>query len=244
MYYRDVFVCHAYVDKARFVAPLVRALGRRAVNCWVDEGEVAPGDSLIASIENGLRTSQYVAVLITPAFLDRQWPEREMRAALSREIRSAVTVVVPILAVEQHIFFNAYPLLADKLYLDWGEGIDEVASRIAARFAREPAREWYHDHPKEFVGPVWIRVNAASIGEAHRLTARWGPYFREILIPALDADPVSLVHHKTRPDAQTIHVTVDPAAIVTFGQGAAPDRPELNIDEGWQRAAGWHFPRA
>lgn len=51
-------------------------------------------------------------------------------------------------------------------------------------------------------------------------------------------------HHKTQPDAHTLHVTVKPAAILTFGQGAAPDQPGLNIDEGWQRAAGWHFPRA
>ncbi len=76
----------------------------------------------------------------------------------------------------------------------------------------------------------------------HRLTARWGPYFRHVEVPALGLDPVSFVHHKTQPDAHTLHVSVDPPAIVTFGQGAAPDRPGLSIDEGWQRAAGWSFP--
>ncbi len=164
MFYRDVFVCHAFPDKGTHVDPLVRALGREAVNCWVDEGEVAPGDSLSGSVENGLRSSQYVAVLITPAFLDRQWPEREMRAALSREIRSAITVVVPILAVEPELFFDRYPLLSDELYLDWREGAETVASRIAVRFDRRPASEWYHDHAADFVGAVWIRVNAVKAG--------------------------------------------------------------------------------
>jgi hypothetical protein len=49
-----------------------------------------------------------------------------------------------------------------------------------------------------------------------------------------------LVHHKTNSDSITLHASIEPASIVTFGVGPAPDggRFAENIDEGWSRAAG------
>ena len=195
----------------------------------------------MASIEDGLRGSRYVAVLVTQSFLGREWPEREMRAAFSREVRTAIAVVVPILAVDPDMFFDRHPLLADKLYLPWSDGLDVIASRISRRFDRQPAPEWFCDYPQEYVGPVWMRVNAAG-GPDYLLTLRWGPYLRHVECTGLGADPVSFTFHKVQADAQTLHVSVNPAAMVTFGQGAPPDPPGISIDEGWERAAGWTFP--
>lgn len=212
----------------------------------MDEGQIWPGDSLTSSLNEGLGSTRFVAVLVTRRFINKEpgWTEKELNAAFHREVRTGQTVVVPILAIPEEEWFQRFPLLADKLFIPWGSGVDRVAERIASRFERAPARDWFCDHPRTHVGHVWIRVNASPErrGKDHKVTARWGPHIRHVEIPQLGEDPVSLVHHKLNPDSIPLQVEVDPPAILTFGQGPPPDPPAINIDEGWTRMAGWNFP--
>jgi hypothetical protein len=241
---RDVFVCHAHLDKVTHVRPLVDALSRRGVSCWVDEAELLPGVSLIEAINDGLATAQFVLVVITENFLQRNWTQRELNAALSREIRTGSVVVIPVLAVDHDTYVQRYPLLEDKVYLDWSQGVDSLSDRISALFSREPAAEWHNDHPQEHVGIVWVRVLPApgALGREHSMTLRWGPYIKNLIFTPGSEMPISFLHHKTNPDLVTLHVHIEPASIVTFGQGIPPDHPPINIDEGWTRTAGGHFP--
>ena len=97
---RDLFLCHAHLDKVTHVRPLVAALNKRGVSCWVDEAELLPGVSLIDAVNDGLATARFVLVIITENFLQRNWTQRELNAALSREIRMGTVVVIPILATD------------------------------------------------------------------------------------------------------------------------------------------------
>lgn len=241
---RDLFLSHAYADKHEYVYPLAEALSRRGVSCWIDEAQIFPGDSVIAAINEGLGSARYVLVLITSNFLEREFPERELNAALSREIRTGSVVVLPVLATDRDEYFRRYPLLADKLYLDWTEGPEVLADKIAARFGRHPSPEWHCAHPSDYVGLIWIRVlpQPGHVGENHTITLRWGPYIKVVGFIPESEQPSSFVHHKTNQDDILLHVTVDPPSIVTFGQGKAPDRDADNIDEGWTRTAGGHWP--
>lgn len=180
--------------------------------------------------------------MITENFLAREWPRRELNAALQREVRSRQTVVIPIVAVPPDALAD-YPLLLDKRYLAWADGVERVADELALLFDREPAGDWSYQHPRDHVGVVWVRINAAAAnhGHLHDVVLRWGPLIKRLRIEALGPDPVSLVHHKTQPDELVLHVSVDPAAIVAFGQGPPPDEAPLNVDEGWTRSAGWSF---
>ena len=241
---RDVFLCHAHLDKVTHARPLVEALSRRGVSCWVDEAELLPGVSLLDAISEGLTSANFVLVLVTEHFLQRNWTQRELNAALSREIRTGSVVVIPILAVDHDAYVQKFPLLEDKVYLDWSDGAESLAGRVAGLFAREPANEWHNDHPKEHVGLVWVRVlpSPGELGLEHSMTLRWGPYVREVEFTPQSEMPISFLHHKTNPDLVTLHVHIEPASIVTFGQGTPPDTPPINIDEGWTRSAGGHFP--
>lgn len=241
---RDVFLCHAHDDKFTHTAPLARELNLRGISCWVDEGEILPGRSLIDAINDGLRASTYVLVLVTDTFLRPGWRQRELNAALAREIRTDTTVVIPVLDVDHGRFANQYPLLGDKLALDWYKGLDYVASEIASLFPRSPSPEWHHDHPVDHIGLVWVRVlpTLENKNRSHCLTLRWGPYIKDQVFDAPDNGPVSFAHHKTAPDRVTLHVSVSPSAVVTFGQGPAPDQPAINIDEGWTRSSGGEWP--
>jgi hypothetical protein len=239
---RDVFISHAYRDKEEFARPLVRALSRHAVTSWIDEGQIGPGDSLSDAMNEGLRSSRYVIVLLTPRFLDGPWARRELNAALQMEVRRDRTLVIPIVADPRALV--RYPLLLDKLYLSWSDGVDRVAEQVAELFQRRPARDWWWEPPESYVGMVWLRVCAAPEhrGKRHRIVLRWGPFVRHHEIEELGADPVSLLFHKTNPDVVELHAEVDPPSILRIGPGRAPDdRPEI-IDDGWIRAAGWNFP--
>jgi len=141
-------------------------------------------------------------------------------------------------------YVQRYPLLEDKIYLDWSDGVETLATRISDLFSREPATEWHHDHPQEYVGLVWVRVlpAAGTTGREYSMTLRWGPYIKHVKFWPQSAFPVSFLHHKTNPDLVTLHLHIEPESIVTFGQGIPPDQPALNIDEGWTRTSGGYFP--
>ena len=133
---RDVFLCHASIDKERFVLPLARALDRQGVTYWLDQAEVQWGDSLVKTINAGLARSQYVIVFLTPNFFGRPWPQAELATALSRENSDGRPIVLPVLAVSKKRRDAAYPLLADKVHLRWRDGIDAIVEAIQTRLRR------------------------------------------------------------------------------------------------------------
>lgn len=61
---RDVFLSHATSDKSLLAEPLYRALLDAGVSVWYDKAEIKWGDSLLGKIEEGLRSSRYVLVLL------------------------------------------------------------------------------------------------------------------------------------------------------------------------------------
>lgn len=119
---KDVFLSHAGPDKEGIMAHLVAALDAAGITHWYDDREIQWGDSLTAKVDEGLRKCRYVVVVLSPVFLGRPWPERELNAALGLEIGSGRTHVLPLLAGSDHEIKRAlerYPLLADKKYLRW-----------------------------------------------------------------------------------------------------------------------------
>ena len=243
MHSRDVFLCHASVDKSTFVRPLAKELAQLGVSCWVDEAQILPGESIIDAIQEGLTESRYVVVFITPSFLRRKWPKKELNAALSKEIRRGKTIVLPVVAISANNFTKQFPLLADKLYFNYNDGVYKIANKIAKLFSRVPSSEWYFMHPTKYCGDVWTRIIPSEKNRKikHKIVLRWREF-----IKVLDKTPnstFSLTHHKLVADRMPLYVSVNPPAIVTFGQGVPPDDEILNIDEGWVRISGDNFPR-
>ncbi len=236
---RDVFICHASPDKEAFARPLAAALDQRAVSSWLDEAMIKPGDSITDAVNDGLRLSRYVIVIVTPELLKRPWPRKELNAAFLREIRLGEVVVIPILAADPARWADEFPLMADKLYLPWTDGPDVIAEAVARRFDRSPASEWVFEHPRSYRGPIWLRCTPSSATE-HTITLRWGPLIKQVMLHPTDLNPWSMVHHKLQEDSVPFHVHVQPAATMTVGQGPPPDSAPraINVDEGWTRSAG------
>jgi hypothetical protein len=246
MHARDVFISHASPDKDDYARPLSEALRLRGISTWLDEAQVDDGDNFVQSIGWGLDQAEVVIFLITGRFLGRPWAEKELTTALSKEISAGSTRVVAILDmtdVEQ--VFRRFPLLRDKLYIPWSLGTDRIAARLARRFSREVANWHIAYHPTEHVGPVWTRIvpGVRRPDQVFDVTIVWGPYRYTTEVQPISDSPISLMHHKIEPDAVPLYVYVEPAAIVTVGQGPAPDPDQINIDEGWVRLAGAKIAR-
>jgi TIR domain len=128
----DVFISHASEDKEKFVKPLATILARVGVEVWYDEFTLKAGDSLMRSIDKGLAHSKSGVVVISRAFIEKKWPEYELRGLITLEMSSKNNKVIPVWYGVSHDEVMAFsPTLADKLELDTTrQSIETIALRI------------------------------------------------------------------------------------------------------------------
>jgi len=130
---KDVFICHASEDKPEIIKPLVDVFKREGISYWYDEAEIKWGDSIIEKVNEGLRVSRYVIVVISKSFLSKNWPKRELNSALNIEASTGKVRVLPLVVgtdkVRNEIFLR-YPLLNDKFYLTWENGIKKIVDAL------------------------------------------------------------------------------------------------------------------
>lgn len=133
----DVFVSHASEDKAGFVRPFVEALVEKGLSIWYDESTLQIGDSLRRAIENGLRSSTYGIVVLSEAFFNKEWPQRELDGLFAREVNGE-KVILPIWhKISKNEVMSYSPIIADMLAINTTDfTIEEIAEKIASRIKR------------------------------------------------------------------------------------------------------------
>jgi hypothetical protein len=114
----DVFISHASEDKESLVRPLAVALAQHGFKVWYDEFELKIGDSLSKSIDHGLANSSYGIVVLSRAFLSKNWPQYELEGLTARQMVGK-KVVLPIWhgITRDDILKYSLPL-ADRLAID------------------------------------------------------------------------------------------------------------------------------
>jgi len=126
----DIFISHATEDKASFVVPLVEALRRRGMTSWFDQCVLNVGDSLRDKIDEGLVSSRYGAVVLSPFFFAKDWPRRELDGLLSRE-KYGRSVILPVWHnVSREDVLRFSPILASRVAISSAEGIETVADAL------------------------------------------------------------------------------------------------------------------
>ena len=139
----DAFISHAAEDKEDFVRPLAQALQARGLTVWFDEFMLTVGDSLRRSIDRGLECSRFGIVVISPHFLRKEWPQKELDGLAAREV-GGTKVILPVwhnIAAEELRTFS--PMLADRLATLSSNGtdqvVDDLVQAITARAATTTA---------------------------------------------------------------------------------------------------------
>jgi hypothetical protein len=135
---RDVFLCHASEDKATVLAPLIRALEDAGISYWYDEAEVRWGDSITKKVNEGLKISRFVIVVLSGSFPSKKWPQRELNSALNIEASSGEVQVLPLLADDvevQERILAEYPIINDKKYISWDGDPGPVVEALTDRLS-------------------------------------------------------------------------------------------------------------
>ncbi|NCR73586.1 MAG: toll/interleukin-1 receptor domain-containing protein [Microcystis aeruginosa LG13-12] len=131
---KDVFICHASEDKPGVVEPLVDAFEQANISYWYDKAEIKWGDSITKKVNEGLRISHFVIVVISKAFLSKNFPQTELYSTLTREISSGEVKILPLIVKyndeEKREILESLSLMQDKLYLTWDNNPNKVIDAL------------------------------------------------------------------------------------------------------------------
>lgn len=175
----DLFISHASEDKATIAKPLAEILGRAGLRVWIDAHELQLGDSLSSRINEALADSSYGLVILSPDFLAKEWPKRELSALLAIEMKHGKRVLPVLHNLRFDTLLRQFPLMADKVCITTAAGLDNVASEIRRAMGFRVAAK---DPPVEpaigtQIGPYEIdaRLGDGGSGVVYRVRARSYP---------------------------------------------------------------------
>ena len=114
----DVFISHASEDKA-YVDELHRTLVAAGVQVWVDKGVLRGGDRLRSRIDDGLKRSRFVIVVLSKAFLGlKKWTEYELDSAFALETVTESRILPLWHGITHDDLVQYSPGLSNRLALD------------------------------------------------------------------------------------------------------------------------------
>lgn len=144
---QTVFISYSSADQS-FAKKLAHDLDNSGVGVWFDKWEILVGDSIVSKINQGIQKNDFLAVIISPDSISSSWVEKELNAALMRELSERSVVVLPILYRDCDI----PPLLIDKRYADfrlnYRSGLNELLQAILPEMFVERMKR----HTGEIVG--------------------------------------------------------------------------------------------
>nr|MBD5378199.1 TIR domain-containing protein [Bacteroides sp.] len=130
----DVFISHASDDKATYVDGLVDALTTRGIKVWYDKNQIAWGNSIRQSIDDGLKKSKYAIIVLSEHYMRKYWTSREFNAIFAKESIYGQTIL-PIwhnITKDQVISYS--PMLLDINALNSAVlTVDEIAEAFASK---------------------------------------------------------------------------------------------------------------
>lgn len=108
---KDVYLCYNSADR-QWVESLATQLesetvdglpGSRKLSVFFDQWDMDVGDSLIAKMNEGLRTAQFVVTVLSPEFLAAPWPEFEWKHIVAADPTNAQGRLIPIVLRESSL---------------------------------------------------------------------------------------------------------------------------------------------
>src|SRR5205823_3950467 len=94
--------------------------------------ELRVGDSLREKIDEGLAESRFGIVILSPSFLAKNWPKRELNGLFALE-ESGRKVILPVWhQITKLTLTEQSPILADRLAADTSSGIETVCTELLA----------------------------------------------------------------------------------------------------------------
>jgi hypothetical protein len=126
----DAFISHASEDKDEFVQPLAEKLEAAGLRVWYAPSSLKVGDSLRRSIDKGLSEARFGIVILSPSFLAKEWPQRELDGLVAREV-DGQRVILPVWRNVSLKDVRRYsPTLADRVAARSEDGLESVVQNL------------------------------------------------------------------------------------------------------------------
>lgn len=128
----DVFISHAGEDKVAVAIPLAEALQGRGVTAWLDKAEMRIGDSLRRRIDQGIASSKFAVVVLSPSYFAKGWPQYELDGIVTLSVGGKQNLLPIWHNLTRDDVMAKSPSLADKLARSTADfSIEEIADEIA-----------------------------------------------------------------------------------------------------------------
>lgn len=191
----DVFISHASEDKDQLVRALAHALSDLGASVWYDEFSLRPGDSLRSSIDHGLAHSAVGLVVLSPNFIGKAWPERELSGLTALALADRARIIPIWHQIGLGEVLNFSPPLADVLAIPTA---NQTAAELAIKLLAQIRPDLYSALPRDALlrrasGAAFEELQAELEAATEQLVDFQCPYCKAALVSRTDA-PVDDAH--------------------------------------------------
>lgn len=156
-----IFLSHTSIDKP-FVEKLAKDLNNLGIDVWYDKYQIKVGESILWKIDEGIRESEYLGIVISKEALKSEWVKTEITAAWQKQVEQKGNFVLPIYYRECEIplflqgikyadFREDYKQGLEDLVKVFGiKNIDAITEENWRLFTKKRGSNWQEFRDKEF----------------------------------------------------------------------------------------------
>jgi hypothetical protein len=159
-----IFISHASEDKEAVAIPLAESLKQRGIDVWLDQWELTVGDSLRRAIENALSNASFGVVIVSPAYMRKMWPNRELDGFFALETVDRKLILPVLHNIRRDELTRKWPTFGDRVSCSTDRGLDIVADQIAMAVHRASRDRPDEEQPPEAVLSVYRRRMLLAAG--------------------------------------------------------------------------------
>lgn len=162
----QVFLSYSNKDRemARKIANELKGEG---IDVWFDEWSIHVGDSIVQKIEQGLKESKFLVILLTRSSIESGWVEKEWHNKIEEEAKKRKVVVLPVKGDDS----TTPELLKDKKYCDLTKGFEEalreLVTSIRYHIAQRRSEEVSPEKSKQYIKCKIVPINESGFNLVH-----------------------------------------------------------------------------
>lgn len=93
---RSVFISYSSQDR-EIASKIANDLSKNGIDVWFDNWKINLGDSLIEKIEQGIKNSDYLILVLSKSSFQSAWVQKEVQAVFAKKNSGENQVIIPVL---------------------------------------------------------------------------------------------------------------------------------------------------
>lgn len=156
-----IFLSHTSIDKP-FVEKLAKDLNNLGINVWYDKYQIKVGESILWKIDEGIRESEYLGIVISQEAMKSEWVKTEITAAWQKQVEQKGNFVLPIYYRECEIPLFLQGIKYADFRSDYKHGLEDLVNVFGIKsieaitadnwrmFVQKRGNNWKDFRDKEF----------------------------------------------------------------------------------------------